>query len=223
MMHPKNSYDVVFLHGWGSNKELMKKAFGREFGEYRHIYIDMPGFGKSSADIALSTDDYAHIVELFLHTIHSDKEVIIGHSFGGKVATLLSPKILVLLSSAGIIEPKSLSVKIKILIAKIFGAIGLGWLSKIFRSKDVESMSESMYSTFKNVVNEDFSQKFASYTKKSVIFWGKQDGATTLRSGEQIARLIKGSKFVALEGDHYFFLHHAKTIYKTIKELSWNK
>ena len=39
---------LVFLHGWGSNKALMKQAFKDCFKSYRHLYIDMPGFGNSS-------------------------------------------------------------------------------------------------------------------------------------------------------------------------------
>ena len=30
---------IVFLHGWGSNKEIMKQAFGNELKEYEtHLY-----------------------------------------------------------------------------------------------------------------------------------------------------------------------------------------
>ena len=39
---------LVILHGWGSNKRLMKQAFGESFGDFCHLYIDMPGFGNSS-------------------------------------------------------------------------------------------------------------------------------------------------------------------------------
>ena len=38
---------LIFLHGWGSNKALMKQVFFESFKEFRHLYIDMPGFGKS--------------------------------------------------------------------------------------------------------------------------------------------------------------------------------
>ncbi len=40
IINPKKEKDILFLHGWGSNKEIMKSAFGREFEEFRHIYID---------------------------------------------------------------------------------------------------------------------------------------------------------------------------------------
>lgn len=208
--------DIVFLHGWGSNKDIMKQAFGKELSEYRHIYIDMPGFGKSSNDYVLGTKEYAYIIKSFLETIKSDFKIIAGHSFGGKVATLLNPQTLVLFSSAGIIEQKPLQVRFKIILAKLFNNLGLGKVTKAFRSKDVDNMSQNMYETFKNVLNEDFEEIFKSFKGTAKIFWGKNDSATSLKNGEKIASLIKNSSFKAYEGDHYFFLKHFHDISKII-------
>lgn len=69
-----------------------------------------------------------------------------------------------------------------------------------------------MYLTFKNVVNEDFSQEFSNFTNNALIFWGKNDVATSLKSGETIANLIKKSSFISYDGDHYFFVKNAKDI-----------
>ena len=54
-----------------------------------------------------------------------------------------------LLSSAGIIEEKSAQVKLKIKLSKMLNVFGLNKITKIFRSKDVDNMSENMYATFK--------------------------------------------------------------------------
>jgi len=143
---------------------------------------------------------------------------IVGHSFGGKVATLLNPENLVLLSSAGILEQKSAKVKIKIFFAKLLNSLGLRNLTKTFRSKDVEKMSENMYSTFKNVVNEDFSSNFKAFQNNAFIFWGENDTATSLESGKKIAELIKKSSFTSYVGDHYFFLKHAQNISKRVED-----
>ena len=203
---------MLFLHGWGSHKDLMKIAFDKSFSSYEHIYIDLPGFGDSPNDIPLYTEDYAKIVELFLANIHRSIDVMVGHSFGGKVAVLCQPKELILLSSAGIPVAKSLKVRSKIYLAKILGKIGLKGVSSRFRSKDVELMNEGMYQTFKNVVDEDFSSKFAQYQGRASVFWGKADTATPLFCGYKIANLIEDSRFFMLEGDHYFFLKQAQEI-----------
>ncbi len=217
LINPTAQKDIVFLHGWGSNKDIMKKVFSNYLPEFRHIYIDMPGFGKSSNDYILRTDDYVKIIDCFLNTIYSSKDIIVGHSYGGKVATLLNPSTLVLLSSAGILEEKPFDVKIKIIFAKIFNKIGLRNITKRFRSADVNQMSENMYATFKNVVNEDFSNHFQNFQNNALIFWGEKDSATSLSSGKKISSLIKNSTFKSYDGDHYFFAHYAKDISENIK------
>lgn len=212
---------IVFLHGWGSNKGLMKQAFGHCFEGFNHLYIDLPGFGQSQNHIALKTTQYAQILKIFFESLQIDplENMIVGHSFGGKVAALLAPKELVLLSSAGIIEPKPLKIKAKIYLAKFVKKIGFSY--KGLRSKDANGLNEGMYQTFKNVVDEDFSSIFASLPSKTYIFWGTQDRATSLVSGEKIASLIHLSHFLAFEGDHYFFLKYAKEIDDQIQR--WRK
>jgi pimeloyl-ACP methyl ester carboxylesterase len=204
--------DIIFLHGWGSNKEVMKQAFGKFFKNYRHLYIDMPGFGKSAMPYVLNTNDYAFILDIFLQTISFKKYIIVGHSFGGKVATLLNPDILVLLSSAGIVEKKPFLIRAKIRLFKALKLFGLGKFYHIFATKDVSGMEKNMYETLKNVVDEDFSTIFSNFGNKAFIFWGKEDKATSLISGKQIASLIKHSYFFEMQGDHYFFLQQAKNI-----------
>lgn len=212
IVNPTKQKDIIFLHGWGSNKEIMKNAFGKYLNDFRHIYIDMPGFGKSPNNYELKTTDYVQILEDFFKLLNSSKQIIVGHSYGGKVATLLNPKNLVLLSSAGILEGKPLDVKMKILSAKVFNKLGLKSITKKFRSDDVNSMSENMYATFKNVVNEDFSSHFLAFENNALIFWGEKDSATSLASGKKIASLIKKSTFISYDSDHYFFVKYAKDI-----------
>ncbi|HIP13121.1 MAG TPA: alpha/beta hydrolase [Arcobacter sp.] len=214
ILNPSKKEIIVFLHGWGSNKEIMKQGFQKELQDFKHIYIDMPGFGKSSNDYTLNTIDYANIMKVFLNAINIDtnSSIIAGHSFGGKVSTLLNPKLLILLSSAGIIEDKSAKTLLTIRMAKIFNKWGLGKVSKLLRSNDVNMMSENMYETFKNVVDEDFSSTFEKYKGNTILFWGQKDTATTLKSGEIMHSLINNSKFYSYDDDHYFFLRNAKDI-----------
>ncbi len=220
IINPSNSKDILFLHGWGSNKEIMMGAFKSSFKDYRLIFVDMPGFGKSTTPITLSTNDYALINKLFLKELNSNPAIIFGHSFGGKVATLLNPPTLCLLSSAGILVPKPLKVRVKIKLFKLLKPFGAGKIRTLFASKDVEGMSEVMYETFKNVVDEDFSDDFANFKNKALLFWGKNDTATPLWTAEKIASLISNSKLFPFDGDHYFFMQHPKAIEEiTLQEI----
>ncbi len=222
IINPSKRKNIIFLHGWGSNKEIMK-CFKDNFKEFKHIYIDMPGFGKSSSDYVLTTKDYAEIIDKFLSELNIKKDVIVGHSFGGKVATLLNPEILVLLASAGIILPKPLSVRIKIKAYKLLKSIGFGYLRKFFVSDDAKGISENMYETFKNVVDEDFSDVFANYNKKTLVFGGNQDTAVPPVAIKKQSELLN-SKNIMLNGDHYFFFSGktAKENRGAIEELVMN-
>lgn len=218
IVNPLAKHDLIVLHGWGSNKEIMKQAFEPYMNTFRHIYIDLPGFGGSINHAVLDTQEYARILEVFLELVGAKKEIIMGHSFGGKVATLLNPNLLVLISSAGIVLPKPLKVKIKIKLTKLANAIGLGEFVKIFRAKDAKDLNTLMYATFKNVVNEDFRDVFKNFANKALICWGESDTATPLVAGQTISDLIKKNRFTVYQGDHFFFLNRAKSIASEIEE-----
>lgn len=218
MHNLSSSKTILFLHGWGSNKEIMKQAFGSCFKGYRHLYLDLPGFGASSVHRVIDTSAYAQIVSHFLRVLEVEPDAIFGHSFGGKVATLLQPKQLVLLSSAGIVVPKSFKVKAKIALFKLLKPFAPKKFYRFFATKDVEGMSQTMYEILKKVVNEDWSEYFLTCKSQTFIFWGKDDKATPLASGETIHRLMPKSLFVSLEGDHFFFVRQSNTIEKLLLE-----
>ncbi|WP_321167318.1 alpha/beta hydrolase, partial [Campylobacter jejuni] len=106
---------ILILHGWGANKELMKQSFYPFLKDFCQIYMDLAGFGNSSVEEILNTQDYANITELFLKQKKLNVCFFMGHSFGGKVSTLLAKEkdTLILLSSAGILAKKSLKVRFK--------------------------------------------------------------------------------------------------------------
>lgn len=218
LVNPSQDKVLLVLHGWGSNKEIMKQAFANTMPDYKHIYLDMPGFGKSSNEMILTTKDYANIVQLFLDAMDVNATIVMGHSFGGKVATLLKTPCLVLLSSSGILTVKPWSVRVKIALFKLLKPLGIKKIRKFFVAPDAQGMSHEMYETFKNVVNEDFEDEFAKSKSKALCFWGKEDTATPLYTGEKIAALIEDSTFYPLDGGHYFFLAHKDFIAKAITE-----
>jgi len=219
ILNPSAHYDIIFLHGWGSHKNLMKHAFSAQLGAFRHIYIDLPGFGNSTCNMALSTEDYATILESFISMIDATKAIILGHSFGGKVATLLNPELLVLVGSAGILVPKPFSVRAKIFLFKLLKFSGLASLRRFFIAPDAKGLSEPMYETFKQVVNEDFTEKFRAFKGNALLCFGRQDTATPLWTAYKIAELIPGSHVVEFDGDHYFFLEQGESVAKEIEKV----
>lgn len=219
ILNPDAKVDLIVLHGWGSNKNLMKKVFSPFMDSFRHIYIDLPGFGNSTCNLALETKDYARVVELLMVHLNASKDIIMGHSFGGKVALLLEPQVLVLISSAGIYVPKSIKVRVKIALFKFLKMFGLTKFREFFVAPDAKTLSEPMYQTFKNVVNENFADEFSGFQGKALLCWGKEDTATPLSSAKKINKLIKDSTLITYEGDHYFFMNNAKDISQNIEKI----
>lgn len=215
---PTDGPKVLILHGWGAHKELMKNSFSRHLSGVRALYLDLPGFGASPNDRVLETADYAAIVSAFLKELEFEPQAIVGHSFGGKIATLLNPPLLVLLSSAGIPKQKSLIVRAKIALAKLFKFAAGNTLRNKLRTQDAAGLPEHMYETLKRVVDEDFSVHFAARKGKTLIFWGQADKSTPLYTGEKIHSLINGSRFTPLAGDHFFFAAHGALIAKEIEK-----
>lgn len=218
IVNPSEEKAIIILHGWGSNKEIMKQAFGKELKAYKHIYLDMPGFGASSNEMILNTKDYAKIVNIFLETLNLKPLLAMGHSFGGKVSTLLNTQYLALLSSAGVVTEKPWSIKVKIATFKLLKPLGFQKIRELFVAPDAQGMSHEMYETFKNVVDEDFENEFSKSQSMAFCFWGIEDTATPLYTGERIAGLIKKSEFYPLEGDHFFFLKHSMFITNTLEK-----
>jgi len=77
---------VLALHGWGRDHS----DFAETLRDIPSIALDLPGFGSSTApESAMGTDGYARAVEAVL-TEYSSPPVVVGHSFGGRVALNLA-------------------------------------------------------------------------------------------------------------------------------------
>jgi pimeloyl-ACP methyl ester carboxylesterase len=103
------------------------------------------------------------------------------------------------------------------LFFKIFKNIGLAKFRSLFVAEDAKTLSHEMYETFKNVVDEDFSEFFAQRKNKALLFWGRDDSATPLSSAKAINLLLQNSTLKTYDGDHYFFMKNAKDIAEEIE------
>lgn len=102
---------VLFLHGWGLDHRAYQRSLRRLTARGCHVIApSMPGFGGTSElpRSRRSLQGYAAWVAAFLAAIDIDEPVVVlGHSFGGGVATTLAHdfpdrvRYLVLLNSVG--------------------------------------------------------------------------------------------------------------------------
>ena len=87
----KNKQTVVLLHGWGQNIEMMKPIGDNLDNDV--IIIDLPGFGESSEPTyPWSLDDYVESVRKIVLKEKIKNPIVMGHSFGGKIAILYASK-----------------------------------------------------------------------------------------------------------------------------------
>ena len=100
---------VVFLHGWGLNGDSFNKIISGLNGNFSILKVDLPGFGRSqNAKDYFDTHEYAYQIFLLLNKINIKNIILVGHSFGGRLAILLTSiyninvSNLILTSSAGI-------------------------------------------------------------------------------------------------------------------------
>ncbi len=114
--------EIIFLHGWGSNKETFDKVVLHLKEEFCCYQIDLPGFGNSEIKQSLSLEEYTNILREFIISNNIKNPIILGHSFGGRIginyASLYDVKKLILVNSAGV-RKFNLKVYLKIKLYKL--------------------------------------------------------------------------------------------------------
>lgn len=77
---------IIFLHGFPGNHKGLTE-FAEEFDNFRLIIPDLPDCGKShSLDKKHELKNYAEWLDGFLEKLSIDKCIVIGHSFGARLA-----------------------------------------------------------------------------------------------------------------------------------------
>ena len=88
-INPEAQKALVVLHGWGGCLDSWKNFLTTLENENLHILtFDLPGFGLSpKPEKAWQIKDYAKLVKNFIGIYNLKKINLLGHSFGGQIAT----------------------------------------------------------------------------------------------------------------------------------------
>jgi len=90
----KGETALVFLHGWGGDREYWKNQTGAFATDYTVVTLDQAGHGASGKDRKVWTvDALAGDVEAVVKDLKLKRVVLIGHSMGGSVALLAAKKL----------------------------------------------------------------------------------------------------------------------------------
>lgn len=211
---------IVFLHGWGCSLEVFKSIISNVCKKYAVYLIDLPGFGKSDEpDVALDVKGVADVIHSFVIQYKLHGIILVGHSYGGRVAAEFVYKYnnvskLILIDSAGI---KRFSFK-KLLKIRLYKV--KKWFYKVSKnvmkynnlvansgSVDYVNSSFVMKEMLVYAVNYDQRSIFKNINCETLIIWGANDKSTPLKDGKLISKLVKNSELVVIpESCHFPFL-----------------
>lgn len=208
--------DIVLLHGWGQNIEMMKFLGDRFCDNYRVTILDFPGFGESlEPSVAWTIEDYALLLEDFINKLKIKKPIIIGHSFGGRVAirySAINPiSKLVLFGSPCIRTTEELPLSIKFLkkLKTLPGMNSLGEkMKKYIGSRDYKAASPIMRQTLVNVVNEDLSSYAQKIKAPALLIWGEADTEAPVEEAKLLEGIMYDAALIVLPGTHYAYIEN---------------
>lgn len=209
--------DVVLLHGWGQNIAMMKPIGDRLQKNHRITILDFPGFGESEEPkTALTVYDYCEILEELLKKLKVKKPVIMGHSFGGRIAIIYASRNevekVILFGSPCIRKEVKPSLKLRMLktLKKIPGINKLeGFAKNHMGSRDYKNASEVMKKILVNVVNEDLSECAKKINVPTLLIWGDRDTEAPVEDAKELEKIIPDAGLIVLPNStHYAYLEN---------------
>lgn len=227
---------LIILPGWGDTRKTFNFYIENLKDKFTIYIFDYPGFGRSIfPNNVLEIDDYAMFIKKFLEDNSIHNPYILSHSFGARIAILLTGKYrvlvdkLIIIGGAGI-RRKNLFRKLKILKYKFLKKVGnllpetkkykyLDYLVMKYGSDDYKQLNVFQRQTFSNVVNKDL-RKYLKYIYCPVLLiWGENDTSTPLKDGILMNKKIRNSGLISIKkGSHFVYLEYPFYILKIILE-----
>lgn len=213
----------MLLHGWGlSGTTFEPLAVELTKRGYRVFTPDFPGFGLSAIPSKpLHLSDYATFLHEYLVKNNIQDSVMIGHSFGGRVALkyqLSYPKSVRALILSGTPGFTPINRK-KLLLFILFAKIGKAffslppfhliqdavrrWYYYLVGARDFYRAEGMMRETFKQIVKEDLVTSMEAVDIPTLLLWGEYDIIVPVTIAERMHQVMAGSEFVVIpEADH---------------------
>jgi pimeloyl-ACP methyl ester carboxylesterase len=211
---------IVFLHGWRSEAAVWRHAMESMEGSFAVFAPDLPGFGASgNPPRAFSVADYAEVVKGFLEKLGIKDALIVGHSFGGRIAIVLSVhypgavRKLVLVDAAGIRGKSAFRNAIQRAAKVAKPAFSSGFTEPLRRlfykaigAQDYLATPE-LTETFKMVINEDLTPFLKNIGQETLLVWGSEDKDTPVSFAHTMEKEIQASRLEIFRGaGHFSFL-----------------
>ena len=208
--------DILLLHGWGQNIEMMRPIGDNLCERFRITILDLPGFGASDEpESAWTIEKYSNMLEKFVKLTGIKKPVVIGHSFGGRVAIRYCSRNpiekLILFGSPCIRIEENLSFTVKFLkkLKTLPGMNNIGeYMKKYIGSRDYKAASPIMRQTLVEVVNEDLSKFAREIEEPTLLIWGENDTEAPVNEARELEKIMIDAALIILPGSHYAYLEN---------------
>lgn len=210
-----SSPTVLFIHGWAVSLEPYQESLNILSGRYHLIAPYLPGLGKSTAPAYVRNySDYAEIIIDFLAALKLKEVHIVAHSLGGGIAIALAAL------KPGLVR--------SLIIADSTGIPMAGWMPELLLRRAIELPLEMgqmklqpvltilqclLYNSLFNskkviqtalvVAEKDIRPFLPRIESPCLILWGKNGLITPVNFAEEIAKGIKGSKLILIDGAYH--------------------
>ncbi len=233
---------LCIVPGWGGTKETWKAFIASTKENFDVHCIELPCFGGVACPQSVwGVEQYAEYVNLQLKDIKKEsgdkKIILLGHSFGGQVATYTAsthPESFdeLVLIAAAVVRPRRI---IKRAIFRTCVKIAKTVLRTNKNNTKASEIKKKMYNAifspdyvqttgiereiFRKVIREDMRHALPKIVKNTLVFWGKYDTYTPLRHGKLIAKKLPNAELIIFKnGKHGLHHTHTTDILKTLKE-----
>jgi len=219
-----SSRHILFLHGWGGNRESLRGIATLFQHTHRVHLFDLPGFGEAPPPPGgWGTIEYADLVQQYILDKVEGTVVLVGHSFGGRVSIRLAARRLsqirdlVLLGVPGLPQPALSQASLRrswiralrrtvFALKPIIGDRGVRWHTDRFGSKDYQAAGVLRPVLIKTV-NEDLTESAKSIACPVLLVWGTDDAETPVWLAKRYADLLGDRATLTLlpHKDHHLY------------------
>lgn len=232
---------LVIVPGWGGTKETWQKFIDIAEAKYNVVCLELPCFGNEPCPNEVwGVEDYANFLKNKLLGLNSGNSevVLLGHSFGGVIATSLvanNPDICqkLIISGAPIIRKKHGFSKTIIWTAAKLGKLVFKlpfiekfdlYVKKAFYrviNSDYNDSSGIQKEIFKKIISEDQTYLLPKIKTPTLVIFGDKDTYVDPKDGRKIAGMITGAKLHIVEGGkHGLHMQQPKKLLEIILEFT---